>query len=90
VGEPVWERFIAALAAASPYFAELWASGEVVQPGPRVKTFRHKAVGELRMTSQSLSIDGMPECRIVVYTPEDEETREKAAQLREHTENPTS
>lgn len=88
VGEPAWEGFIGALAAASPYFAELWASGEVVQPGPRVKTFRHEAVGELRMTSQSLSIDGMPECRIVVYTPEDEETREKAARLREHTENP--
>lgn len=83
VGEPVWERFIAGLAAASPYFAELWASGEVVRPGPRVKTFRHKAVGELRMTSQSLSIDGMPECRIVVYTPENEETREKSRLLRE-------
>ena len=83
VGEPAWEGFISALAAASPYFAELWASGEVVQPGPRVKTFRHKAVGELRMTSQSLSIDGMPECRIVVYTPEDAETREKSRLLRE-------
>ncbi|MFF7068267.1 helix-turn-helix transcriptional regulator [Streptomyces pseudovenezuelae] len=86
VGEPAWEEFIRGLSAASPYFAELWASGEVVPPGPRVKTFRHRAVGELRMTSQSLSIDGMPECRIVVYTPEDEETREKAARLRKHTE----
>ena len=83
VGEPAWEGYIAALAAASPYFAELWASGEVVRPGPRVKTFRHRAVGVLRMTSQSLSIDGMPECRIVVYTPEDEETREKSRLLRE-------
>ncbi|MFC8435382.1 helix-turn-helix transcriptional regulator [Streptomyces sp. NPDC057253] len=69
VGEPVWEEFIRGLSAASPYFAELWASGEVVPPGPRVKTFRHATRGEVRMTSQSLSIDGMPECRIVVYTP---------------------
>ena len=69
VGEPVWEEFIRGLSAASPYFAELWASGEVVPPGPRVKTFRHETRGEVRMTSQSLSIDGMPECRIVVYTP---------------------
>ncbi|WP_053849611.1 helix-turn-helix transcriptional regulator [Streptomyces sp. NRRL B-24085] len=83
VGEPAWEEFIRGLSAASPYFAELWASGEVVPPGPRVKTFRHRAVGELRMTSQSLSIDGMPECRIVVYSPEDEETREKSRLLRE-------
>ncbi|MET7732538.1 helix-turn-helix transcriptional regulator [Streptomyces sp. NPDC005402] len=83
VGEPAWERFIRALTAASPYFAELWASGEVVRPGPRVKTFRHRAVGELRMTSQSLSIDGMPECRIVVYTPADAGTHEKSRLLTE-------
>ena len=90
VGEPAWEEYIRALSAASPYFAELWASGEVRPPGPRVKTFRHWAVGEIRMTSQSLSVDGMPECRIVVYTPEDEETREAATRLRKHTENPAS
>ncbi|MFF4560673.1 helix-turn-helix transcriptional regulator [Streptomyces sp. NPDC001435] len=83
VGEPAWENHIRALSAASPYFAELWASGAVTQPGPRVKTFRHEAVGELRMTSQSLSVDGMPECRIVVYTPEDEGARDKLVLLRE-------
>ncbi|MFE0331883.1 helix-turn-helix transcriptional regulator [Streptomyces sp. NPDC003753] len=82
VGEPAWEDFIRKLSAASAYFAELWASGEVTPPGPRVKTFRHKAVGELRMTSLSLSIDGMPECRIVAYTPENEEAHEKVALLR--------
>ncbi|GGW37861.1 transcriptional regulator [Streptomyces lucensis JCM 4490] len=82
VGEPAWEDFIRALSAASPCFARLWASGEVIPPGPRVKTFRHAAVGDMRMTSQSLSIDGMPECRIVVYTPEDDETRRKVALLR--------
>ncbi|MEU6550058.1 helix-turn-helix transcriptional regulator [Streptomyces sp. NPDC046915] len=86
VGEPAWEDFIRGLSAASPRFAELWANGEVIQPGPRVKTFRHEAVGELRMTSQSLSIDGMPECRIVTYTPESEEARTKVALLRERRE----
>ncbi|MET7284597.1 helix-turn-helix transcriptional regulator [Streptomyces sp. NPDC005573] len=83
VGEPAWEDYIRGLSEVSPRFAELWASGEVIPPGPRVKTFRHPAVGELRMTSQSLSIDGMPECRIVVYTPEDEGARAKVAALRE-------
>ncbi|MET9380503.1 helix-turn-helix transcriptional regulator [Streptomyces sp. NPDC002928] len=86
VGEPVWEDFIRGLSAVSPHFAEVWAGGEVAPPGPRVKTFRHEAVGELRMTSQSLSIDGMPECRIVVYTPESEEARDKVGLLREHRE----
>ncbi|MEW2299351.1 helix-turn-helix transcriptional regulator [Streptomyces sp. NPDC006655] len=83
VGEPAWEDFIRALSRASADFARMWASGVVARPGPRVKTFRHEAVGEVRMTSQSLSIDGMPESRIVVYTPEDEQTREKVALLRE-------
>ncbi|MFH8799591.1 helix-turn-helix transcriptional regulator [Streptomyces sp. NPDC017936] len=81
-GEPVWEDFIRRLSAASPLFARLWASGDVAEPGRRVKVFRHAAVGELRMSSMSLSIDGMPECRIVVYTPDDEETARRAELLR--------
>ncbi|GGZ72046.1 helix-turn-helix transcriptional regulator [Streptomyces echinoruber] len=83
VGEPAWEDFIRGLSAAGPRFAELWASGVVTPPGPRVKTFRHRAVGEMRLGSLSLSIDGMPECRIVACTPEDEESRQKIALLRE-------
>ncbi|WP_328683388.1 helix-turn-helix transcriptional regulator [Streptomyces sp. NBC_00343] len=74
-GEPAWEEFIRGLSAASPLFARLWRSGDVAEPGRRVKTFRHEEVGEMRMTSVSLSVNGMPECRIVVYTPADEETR---------------
>ncbi|TGB07230.1 helix-turn-helix transcriptional regulator [Streptomyces sp. MZ04] len=83
VGEPAWEAFIRRLSAASPLFTELWESGNVAPPGPRVKTFRHQAVGELRMTSVSLSINGMPDCRIVAYTPDDEESRQRTARLRE-------
>lgn len=86
VGEPAWEDYIRGLSAASPRFAELWAGGDVLPPGPRVKTFRHEAVGELRMTSVSLSVDGMPECRIVAYTPDDEKARKGLAVLRERRE----
>ncbi|MFD8966454.1 helix-turn-helix transcriptional regulator [Streptomyces sp. NPDC059568] len=82
VGEPGWESFVRRLSAASPHFGELWESGDVILPGPRVKTFRHEAVGEIRMTSVSLSVNGMPECRIVVYTPVDEENRQRTATLR--------
>lgn len=80
-GEPAWEEFIRGLSAASPLFARLWRSGDVAEPGRRVKTFRHAEVGEMRMTSVSLSVNGMPECRIVVYTPADEETRLRAQAL---------
>jgi transcriptional regulator with XRE-family HTH domain len=86
-GEPAWEDFIRRLSAASPLFARLWASGDVAQPGRRVKVFRHVDVGELRMTSLSLSVNGMPECRIVVYTPDDEETARRTALLRERRES---
>ncbi|MFF9014884.1 helix-turn-helix transcriptional regulator [Streptomyces sp. NPDC014870] len=82
VGEPAWEGFVRRLTAASPEFARLWRSGDVVPPGSQVKTFRHDAVGELRMTSVSLSINGMPECRIVAYTPNDEESRQAIETLR--------
>ncbi|BAU83176.1 hypothetical protein SLA_2245 [Streptomyces laurentii] len=47
----------------------------MVPPGTRVKTFRHERTGVLRMTSVSLPINGMPECRVVTYTPSDEESR---------------
>ncbi|MFI6942742.1 helix-turn-helix transcriptional regulator [Streptomyces sp. NPDC050418] len=82
VGEPAWESFIRDLSAASPYFTSLWASGDVVTPGPRVKTFRHPAVGELRLTSVSLSINGMPDCRIVTYTTADEASAAALATIR--------
>lgn len=84
-GEPAWERFVDDLSAASAYFARLWRSGDVTPPGPRVKTFRHWAASsEIRMTSVSLSVNGMPECRIVVYTPADEASGQQLAALRAH------
>ncbi|MBM9508312.1 helix-turn-helix transcriptional regulator [Actinacidiphila acididurans] len=82
VGEPAWEAFIARLIAESPAFAQLWASGDVAAPGRRVKIFRHAEVGLINFTSMSLSIDGMPEQRIVVYTPVGEEDRVQVERLR--------
>ncbi|MFG3040366.1 MULTISPECIES: helix-turn-helix transcriptional regulator [unclassified Streptomyces] len=85
VGEPAWEEFVRRLAEASGEFARLWRSGDVVPPGTRVKTFRHERVGEVRLTSVSLSVNGMPECRIVAYTPNDEESRLGIQSLRDGT-----
>ena len=45
VGEPAWENFIARCRS-QPALRELWANGDVAPPGPRVKTFRHQAVGD--------------------------------------------
>nr|WP_245769485.1 helix-turn-helix transcriptional regulator [Streptomyces indicus] len=88
VGEPAWESFVRDLSAASETFARLWASGDVVGPGPHVKTFRYASVGEIRMTSVSLSVNGMPDCRIVAYTPADELSTGRLAQVRERCGTP--
>ncbi|GAA1896043.1 hypothetical protein [Streptantibioticus ferralitis] len=50
--------------------------------GRRVKIIDYPGVGELRLVSTSLAIDGMPEHRIVVYNPEDEDTHTRLEQLR--------
>jgi transcriptional regulator with XRE-family HTH domain len=82
VGEPAWENFIALLVKESPRFAQLWAKADVAAPGRRVKIFRHHEIGTIELTSMSLSIDGMAEHRIVVYTPITEEDREQIERLR--------
>jgi transcriptional regulator with XRE-family HTH domain len=75
VGEPEWELFIQRMIRESAEFAQMWASGDVAPPGQRIKVVRHASVGRIRLLTQSLSIDGCPEHRIVVYQPSDEESR---------------
>ncbi len=78
VGELAWEGFIRELSGASADFAAMWASGDVVPPGPRVKTFRHPS-GTLRLRSESLTVNGIPDARMVVYLPSDEHSRRLVA-----------
>ncbi|WTL41621.1 hypothetical protein OG244_27270 [Streptomyces brevispora] len=74
-GEPARETFVADPSAVSPYFAQPWCKGDVAPPGPRVNTFRrYMASAEIRMTSVSLSVNGLSECRIVACTPADRES----------------
>jgi MmyB-like transcription regulator ligand binding domain len=75
--EPAWIEFIDKLCARSPEFAELWARQEVAAPGSRTKCFLHPVAGLLRLRSSSLAVADLPEARIVVYTPVDQETRER-------------
>jgi hypothetical protein len=90
LGEPAWEEFLDRLRRASPEFVELWARQQVASHVRIEKVFRHHAVGELRVTTTSLSMIASPDSRIVVYTPNDEETRERLAWLRENPRPPTA
>ncbi|MFF4418167.1 helix-turn-helix transcriptional regulator [Streptosporangium sp. NPDC001559] len=79
LGEPAWNDFVRALSAESPEFARMWATHDVARPGSRMKAFRHCRAGLVRTVSTSLSLSATPEARMVVYTPVDEESRERIA-----------
>lgn len=75
VGDPDWEEDIRRLACMSREFADLWARHDVADPEPRTLTYLHPQAGVLRLAASELDVPDLPEARIVVYTPRDEETR---------------
>jgi MmyB-like transcription regulator ligand binding domain len=77
VGDPDWEEDIRRLASMSREFAELWARHEVADAEPRTLTYLHPRAGSLSFAVTELDVPQMPEARIVVYTPRDEQTRAK-------------
>ncbi|MGW2544355.1 helix-turn-helix transcriptional regulator [Kitasatospora sp. NPDC001574] len=81
LGEPVWENHVRALAAVSEDFRELWARQEVAPQRTSLKVFRHPDVGVLRMNATYLTIPGVPETFVVVYTPDGPADRERIERL---------
>jgi len=75
LGEPVWTEFIRAMTEGSEDFARMWARHDVARPGVRIKHFLDPRAGLLRFVTTSFAVTEMPECRIIVYTPADDETR---------------
>ena len=77
IGDPDWEEDIRRLASLSREFADLWARHEVADPEPRTLTYLHPQAGTLCLAVSELQVPAMPEARIVVYTPHDDQTRER-------------
>jgi hypothetical protein len=75
IGDPDWEEDIRRLASLSREFAELWARHEVADAEPRVLTYRHPRAGTLTLAVSELDVPNVPDARIVVYTPRDDDTR---------------
>jgi transcriptional regulator with XRE-family HTH domain len=75
IGDPDWEEDIRRLASLSREFADLWARHEVADAEPRNLTYQHPRAGTLSLAVSELEMPAMPEARIVVYTPLDEDTR---------------
>ncbi|KWT62163.1 XRE family transcriptional regulator [Streptomyces albus subsp. albus] len=81
VAEPAWKALVARLEAASPEFREIWARQEVVRPVSHSKIFRHKEVGLLRLSATGLWTGPNHGPRMLTYTPDDEESRERLERL---------
>jgi len=77
IGDQDWEEDIRRLASLSREFADLWARHEVADPEPRTLTYLHPGAGPLHLAVSELAVPDMPEARIVVYTPQDADTRER-------------
>jgi len=74
VGDPEWEEDIRRLSGLSREFADLWARHEVADPEPRTRTVIHPKAGPVTFTLTELQVPAMPEARLMVYTPADEQT----------------
>ncbi|WP_131741785.1 helix-turn-helix transcriptional regulator [Actinomadura roseirufa] len=85
--EPGWKDMVRRLLAASPLFAQLWADHDVARPGPRIKVFRHDAVGEIRTRSTSMDVTAATGTRMIVYTPTDDASGDRIGWLLEHPED---
>jgi hypothetical protein len=77
VGEPEWEEDIRRLSGLSSEFTALWARQEVAESRAGIRTFTHPDAGALRFTTSELQLHGAPEVHLVVYTPADDDTRER-------------
>jgi hypothetical protein len=77
VGDPAWEEDIRRLLEISPEFADLWDRHEVAEPADRTHRFKHPTAGELTFDRTELSIPAAAGFRVTVYTPQDDETRER-------------
>jgi transcriptional regulator with XRE-family HTH domain len=86
VGDPDWEEDIRRLSSISREFADLWALHEVASWESRTLTYLHPKAGEVRFVVSELDVPDVPEARIVVYTPCDEQTRARMPLTRR---NPT-
>ena len=81
VGEPAWQDLANRLSAASADFAQLWARHDIQPPGQRLKLVDSPLVGLLRLESASLWTSQGGAVRLVVYTPQDDETAARLQRL---------
>jgi transcriptional regulator with XRE-family HTH domain len=81
VADPAWKCLVTRLLEASPEFAELWGRHEVAAPENRTKHWLHPEVGLLRLNYTHLWLGQRLNCRLITYTPADDETAARLEHL---------
>jgi transcriptional regulator with XRE-family HTH domain len=81
VAEPAWKCLVSRLTKASPEFAELWSRHEVTAPENRTKRWLHPRAGLLRLEYTHLWLGQRLGTRVTTYTPADEQTAARLAEL---------
>ena len=81
IGDPWWTKQIADLSEASPEFRNLWARPDVLNALQGRKSIDHPRVGELAFEFLWLQEINSPDLRLFVYTPRNQATADKIAQL---------
>jgi hypothetical protein len=82
IGDPDWEEDLRRLSSLSREFTDLWALHEVANWESRNLTYDHPQAGQVRFTVSELEVPDMPETRVMVYTPRDDETRGRMPRTR--------
>ncbi|HEX3793682.1 MAG TPA: helix-turn-helix transcriptional regulator [Acidimicrobiales bacterium] len=81
MGEPAWKDLVRRLSEASPEFVSMWERRDVSGVENRVKLLHHDAVGLLRLDHSSYWLGPHLGTRLVVFTPTDDEARERLEKL---------
>ncbi|MEU9132034.1 helix-turn-helix transcriptional regulator [Kitasatospora sp. NPDC048540] len=79
--DPGWKNLLARLAQAAPEFEAAWQRHEVDAPANGLKQFEIPGTGLLRFEYTNLWLGPRTGARVVAYTPQDAETRERLAAL---------
>ncbi|YCK38114.1 helix-turn-helix transcriptional regulator [Actinomadura sp. ATCC 39365] len=84
LSDPAWTGFVHRLSERSSDFARIWSAHDVASPGPHIKVLRYAEVGDLHLTTTTLTVTGAPEARMVIYAPADEASKARLAHLAAH------
>jgi transcriptional regulator with XRE-family HTH domain len=80
IDDPAWQSLVNRLREAAPEFNAFWARHDVGADN-YTKRLLHPTAGLMRLNYTNLWLDHRPRARIVVFSPADDETRERLEEI---------